>query len=163
MTELREGLSSAYRHLRELLTTFRLKVDEDGLEGALKLVQSQLANQTEMNVELNYQLRGIPLGANEEIHLLQIVREACQNAINHSQGKNLNIHLQQLDDQSIELRVEDDGKGLPKNPEKLNHYGLAIMQERSKHLSGEITIGNSNAGGVQVVMRFTPQYAKEAA
>lgn len=163
MTELREGLSSAYRHLRELLTTFRLKVDEDGLEGALKLVQSQLASQTEMTVDLSYQLKGIPLSANEEIHLLQIVREACQNAINHSQGKKLNIRLQQLDDQSIELRVEDDGKGLPQNPEKLNHYGLAIMQERSKHLGGEITIGNSEAGGVEVVMRFTPQYAKEAA
>src|SRR5690606_5149734 len=33
--ELREGVSSAYRQLRELLGTFRLKVDTPGLEPAL--------------------------------------------------------------------------------------------------------------------------------
>ena len=163
MTELREGLSSAYRHLRELLTTFRLKLDEDGLEGALKLARDQLSTQTEMEVTLNYEIKGMPLSANEEIHLLQIVREAAQNAINHSGGKHLKITLRNLEDQSIEVRIEDDGKGLPSNPEKLNHYGLAIMQERSKQLDGDISITNAIESGVQITMRFTPIYIKNAA
>ena len=163
MTELREGLSSAYRHLRELLTTFRLKLDEDGLEGALKLAREQLSGQTEMEISLNYEIKGTPLSANEEIHLLQIVREAAQNAINHSGGKHLNITLRNLEDHSIEVQIEDDGKGLPENPEKLNHYGLAIMQERSKQLDGDNYINNAPETGVRIALRFTPAYIKNAA
>ncbi len=34
--ELREGINSAYRYLRELLTTFRLKMDDRGLHRALE-------------------------------------------------------------------------------------------------------------------------------
>ena len=34
LAELREGVTSAYRELRELLTTFRLGLGEEGMAGA---------------------------------------------------------------------------------------------------------------------------------
>lgn len=163
MVELREGLSSAYRHLRELLTTFRLKVDEEGLEGAIDQAINQFAEQTNMSINLSYGLKAIPLTPNEEIHVLQIIREACQNAINHSNGEHLEIRLHKSDDQFVEIVVEDDGKGLPDNPEKLNHYGLAIMQERAKHLSGSISIESSETSGVKITLKFEPNYLSDAA
>ncbi|WP_185232591.1 ATP-binding protein [Teredinibacter franksiae] len=154
--ELREGLSSAYRQLRELLTTFRLKMDEGGLKTALESTVEQLRARSDMAIVLDYQLVNLPLDASEEIHLLQIVREAGQNAIHHSRGQNVLIRLEQKPDKSVELIVTDDGVGIPNTPEKLNHYGLAIMNERSRNLGGEIDITSRPTGGTQVSFVFTP-------
>ena len=164
--ELREGLSSAYRHLRELLTTFRLKIDDQGLEGAILQTVSQLKERTNMEIHLSYSLKDVPLNPNEEIHLLQILREASQNATNHSQGQHLDISLVQLENKNIELCIKDDGVGLPNNPEKLNHYGLAIIQERSRHLNAELTVNSSpetdeKHGGTEIKIQFKPSYLIE--
>jgi len=159
--ELREGLSSAYRHLRELLTTFRLKIDQGGITSALQQTVNQLIERTPMKVSLDNQLNNIPLAPMEEIHLMQITREASQNAINHSKGGQLKIKLIQQANKSIELTIEDDGIGLPDQPEKLNHYGLAIMKERSKHIAGNLTIESSYNKGTKVSLTFTPLYALE--
>jgi len=158
--ELREGLSSAYRHLRELLTTFRLKIDQGGIASALQQTLEQLTERSPMKVSLDNQLNNIPLAPMEEIHLMQITREASQNAVNHSKGEQLKIKLVQQMNKNIELTIEDDGIGLPDQPEKLNHYGLAIMEERSKHIAGKLRIESSNKG-TKVSLVFTPQYALE--
>ncbi|MAD74675.1 MAG: nitrate/nitrite two-component system sensor histidine kinase [Rheinheimera sp.] len=156
--ELKQGLDAAYRQLRELLTTFRLKVDGSGLHSALQTTAKQLSEQSGMRIELNYHLTNVPLAPHEEIHLLQIIREASQNAVHHSAGSEVLINLQQEEDQSIVLSIEDNGVGIPQSAEKMNHYGLAIMQERSKHLGGEIEIKRRNAGGTGVYFSFTPGY-----
>ena len=157
--ELREGLSSGYRHLRELLTTFRLKIDAGGLESALQKTVQQLSERCSMTITLNDQLTNTPLSPMEEIHLVQIAREASQNAVNHSQGKTLAISLLQQTDKSIKLLIEDDGIGLPPDPEKLNHYGLAIIKERCRHINGKLTIDTSTKKGTSVIIEFMPEYA----
>lgn len=157
-TELREGLNAAYRQLRELLTTFRLKVDGSGLYNALQTTVKQLTEQSELAIHLDYRLNNIPLAPHEEIHLLQIIREASQNAVNHSQGSTVNIQLSQTNGQDVELTITDDGIGLPDNAEKINHYGLAIMQERSRNLGGTLTMSRLDAGGTEVRFVFTPDY-----
>lgn len=155
--ELRVGLNNAYRQLRELLTTFRLKIDGNGLRSALEASIEQLRIQSKMNIELNIELANVPLSPNEEIHLLQIIREASQNAIHHSHGQHLDIHLWQNENQAISLTITDDGIGLPTAPEKMNHYGLAIMKERARHLGGELLIQNQPQG-VKVSFEFIPDY-----
>ncbi|CAB0151491.1 Nitrate/nitrite sensor protein NarX [Pseudidiomarina piscicola] len=159
--ELREGLNAAYRQLRELLTTFRLKVDGAGLLNALQTTLKQFEEQSELKFRLDYHLANAPLAPHEEIHLLQIIREACQNTIHHSQGSEVMIRLQETLDQGISLAIEDDGIGIPEQAEKLNHYGLAIMQERSRHLGGQINIVRRPEGGTGVYFQFSPEYLKE--
>ncbi|TRW50510.1 HAMP domain-containing protein [Aliidiomarina halalkaliphila] len=156
--ELKQGLDSAYRQLRELLTTFRLKVDGGGFIEALQNTVAQLQNQSQLKVHLDYRIDNVHLAPHEEIHLLQIIREASQNAIHHSEGQNLWIRLQQLDERRVQLAVEDDGVGIPDTPEKLNHYGLAIIRERGRHLGGDASIEKRESGGTGVYFEFTPQY-----
>ncbi|MGP9801489.1 ATP-binding protein [Rheinheimera sp. NSM] len=156
--ELKQGLDAAYRQLRELLTTFRLKVDGAGLHSALQASVKQLSEQSGMQIKLDYQLTNIPLAPHEEIHLLQIIREASQNAVHHSGGSEIVISLQQHKGESVVLAIEDNGVGIPQSAEKLNHYGLAIMQERSKHLGGTIDIKRRSQGGTGVYFSFRPEY-----
>ncbi len=158
--ELKQGLDNAYRQLRELLTTFRLKVEGGGLAQAIDQAIQALTSQSGLQFRVDYQLINVPLSPHEEIHLLQIIREASQNAVHHSKGTEVIIRLVQNIDQSIELAVEDNGVGIPESAEKLNHYGLAIMQERSRQLFGVLNIARRMQGGTGVYFRFTPDYLR---
>jgi two-component system nitrate/nitrite sensor histidine kinase NarX len=160
--ELKQGLDSAYRQLRELLTTFRLKVDGKGLLDALQKTVDQFHEQSSMEISLNYDIFNIPLSPQEEIHLLQIIREASQNAIHHSHGKNIRISLCSNDQQEVRLEIEDDGIGINTDPEKRNHYGMAIIQERAYQLSGNAKIKRRAEGGTGVYFSFTPESVRKS-
>ncbi len=156
MSELKEGLDEAYRQLRELLTTFRLQMDGRGLAVALSETVSEFNTRGEVEILLNNQLKGASLSVNEEIHLLQIVREALANVLHHSNATRAELNIQSLDDDGILLSVEDNGIGIPSKAERTNHYGLAIMHERANSLNAELTITHRTEGGTRVSLRFKP-------
>jgi two-component system nitrate/nitrite sensor histidine kinase NarX len=155
--DIREGLNSAYRQLRELLTTFRLKLDAPGLEPALVATLNEFGERSSIRFNYSNELQQVRLTPNEEIHCLQIIREALSNVVRHSQAENAWITLKQRESGQIEVLVDDDGIGLPENPEKINHYGLAIMQERTRSLQGELSLGRRDKNGSRVALVFTPQ------
>ena len=110
-----------------------------------------------MKVNLDYQLEDLPLTPAEQIHLLQIVREASQNAMHHSKRSKIDICLHLSNDKHVELKISDNGVGIHQDPEKLNHYGLAIMTERARHLNGRISVSAGPEGGTQVQLTFVPK------
>ncbi|MCC2615066.1 histidine kinase [Aestuariibacter halophilus] len=160
--ELKGGLSSAYRELRELLTTFRLKLDSGSIRSALQqTIQQLMSRSDQFEFTLVADVSHLPLTPQEEIHLLQIAREATQNAFYHSKGRHIDIHLSETDEPCVKLSIQDDGIGIPDDPNKLNHYGLAIMQERSRSLDGTINICTNPMGGTRVEFSFVPQYMRD--
>ena len=159
--ELKNGLGAAYSELRELLTTFRLKLDGQGIKAALEQTISQLQNRSDdFSFTLNYHVSNIPFTPQEEIHLLQIAREATQNAFYHSQGSNIEIGITSNALSEVILTVKDNGIGIPEDPNKLNHYGLAIMKERSRNLDGELSVKRNDERGTTVMFSFIPEYAR---
>ncbi|WP_163832656.1 histidine kinase [Spartinivicinus ruber] len=157
INEIQQGLNSAYRHLRELLSTFRLKIDAPGLEQALKGTIEEYQQQTHITLHLDYQLQQSHLTAHEEIHCLQIAREALSNAIRHSNASRVTVYLSETANGQVELAIVDDGIGIDLNTEKPNHYGLIIIQERANSLQGVLTLRRSTEGGTEVKVEFTPQ------
>jgi two-component system nitrate/nitrite sensor histidine kinase NarX len=161
--ELKGGLSSAYRELRELLTTFRLKIDGQTLRASFEQTIEQLKVRSDVfELKLDFKVDNIPFTPQEEIHLLQIAREASQNAFYHSQGDRIDISVHLTDELRVSLTVSDNGVGIPDDPNKLNHYGLAIMQERSRSLGGELSITQGREGGTMVSFSFEPEYVKSS-
>lgn len=155
--ELQEGLGAAYRQLRELLTTFRLTISEKGLKAALGHTVEQFREQHPLfTISFDCEIDRIPLTPNEEIHMLQLTREALQNALRHSGGKHAEVRLTETSDNRITVSVIDDGKGLPDTPGRLNHYGLAIMNERARNLGGHLELLNRAEGGTEVRFVFNP-------
>lgn len=160
--ELKGGLSAAYSELRELLTTFRLKLDGQGINAALEQTIAQLKTRSDaFEFTLNYEISNIPLTPQEEIHLLQIAREAIQNAFYHSRGSLIQISISTTHFSEVTLVIKDNGIGIPGDPSKLNHYGLAIMKERSRSLDGSLSIEPVSNGGTEVIFNFLPEYAKQ--
>jgi len=156
LQELRDGTNSAYRELRELLTTFRLKMDGRGLSSALEETVRELRERSPLTVSLINHLHSNQLTPNEEIHVLQVVREALSNVVSHAQASRAEVRLDYDANGDVVVLVEDNGIGIPDEAERRHHYGLAIMNERAHSLGGSITIMHHPEGGTRVHIVFTP-------
>lgn len=150
VNDLDEGLSSAYRQLRELLTTFRLKLDKPSLNAAIIDTVEEFSERGGIPINLEFDIGSVHLRPNQEIHILQIVREALSNVVRHSKAKNSVVVLQSTSNGEVEVFVRDDGVGIPDKLSELNHYGVIIMQERASSLHGHITMQRRVEGGTEV-------------
>ena len=156
LDELREGLNSAYRQLRELLTTFRLSLERSSLAVALEDTVREFAERGELTIELDNRLAHIPLNPNDEIHLLQIVREALSNVVRHAHADCARVVLAEGDDGQVLVSIEDDGVGLDPTQNRNGHYGLSIMRERSQTLGADFHIAPREPCGTCVSLSFQP-------
>ncbi|MDH0959322.1 HAMP domain-containing protein [Pseudomonas chengduensis] len=158
--ELREGLNSAYRQLRELLTTFRLQIQDGGIEQALDDTAREFAERGNLRVLLDSAPLAFCLSATEQIHLLQIAREALSNCARHALANQAWVHLRQCGEE-VELRIEDDGIGIDPNFDSRHHHGLNIMQERARSLGGTLLLCHREPRGTQVRLRFCPEFLRQ--
>lgn len=158
LEDLQQGLNAAYRHLRELLTTFRLKLDAPSLYQALKATVDEFDRQSEQTeVRLEFHLGHCPLTPNEDIHVLQIIREAITNAFKHAGASRIELRCERGTDNRALFRVLDDGVGIAPDPVKEHHYGLSTMRERAELLQGTLDIHPGEEGGTEVVLSFMPE------
>jgi two-component system nitrate/nitrite sensor histidine kinase NarX len=157
LEELQEGLTSSYQQLRELLTTFRIGIDSESLDSALKGVVAQVNRaHASLQVDMDNALVDGELGINEEVHLLHIVREALCNVQHHARASRVQIRLGwDADRAHVRLIVEDDGVGIGK-VSKPEHYGLPIMRERAERLGGSLAVGRGPSGGARIELVFQP-------
>lgn len=160
LEELREGLNSAHRQLRELLTTFRLRIEGEGLAAALQATVTELGNRGDIPISLDVHLAGCTLTPNEEIHALQIVREALSNVLNHAQARQAQVSVNCASDGSVSATITDDGIGIHQAA-GAHHYGMTIMEERAKNLGGQLMVENLPTLGARVTLRFMPGSRRE--
>ncbi len=133
-------------------------MNEPGLEPALRKTTREFADRADIDIELDYGLGNCPLTPNEEIHVLQIVREALANVDHHARARRADVRLQPEDDGTIRVTVTDDGVGIgDRGIERQHHYGLRIMEERAQGLNGRIEVRRGEDGGTTMELRFQPQ------
>ncbi len=156
LQEMREGVSDAYRQLRELLTTFRLKMDGRGLQAALEDTVAEFGRRGGIAIRSEHNLEGCALSVNEEIHVLQIVREALSNVVRHAHASQAQVRLACEGAGAVTVTIDDDGVGVDPLAGKTHHYGIAIMQERAHGLGGEVQLQRRDGGGTRVTVRFVP-------
>jgi len=164
INELRNGLNSSYRKLRELLVTFRAHLDEPGLVPSVKATADEL-NQISPKTKIHLYIDDnwpTDLSPSEEIHCLHVIREALTNVIKHANAENAVVSMKVRDDKSLEIRINDDGIGFEDRPEKPMHYGLQIMSERAERINGVIEYRTLKFGGAGVCLSFIPELAKVA-
>ncbi|MDU5837354.1 MAG: nitrate/nitrite two-component system sensor histidine kinase NarQ [Pantoea sp.] len=149
-------LSDAYRQLRELLATFRLTIEQADLVAAMQAMIASLQEQVTAKISFSFQPGLETLDAQQQVHLLQIAREAVLNAIRHADAANISVRYERNAEGEHLLRVTDDGVGIASTEEPQGHYGLTTMSERAARLAGELKI-QAQARGTQVALRFPPR------
>ncbi|HAU5562841.1 TPA: nitrate/nitrite two-component system sensor histidine kinase NarQ [Serratia fonticola] len=162
IAEFDRALAEAYQQLRELLTTFRLTIEQADLVQAMQAMIAPLQEQSHATIAFDYQPGLQTLDAQQQVHVLQIAREALLNAIRHAQAQQIHIFYQRDEDAFHLLTIEDDGCGIRSLEEPPGHYGLTIMAERAARLSGSLLI-TPQTRGTRVTLRFPPRPAHRLA
>ncbi|TAH44720.1 MAG: HAMP domain-containing protein [Betaproteobacteria bacterium] len=161
LADLREGISAAYRQLRELLVSFRLELSGDFPTLLREAVQDHAARGG-VQVELSTRLADCALSPNQEVHVLQIVREALSNMVRHASAHRASVSLSCADGEEVNVTIDDDGVGLGQPPvDPWQHHGLAIMRERARGLGGTLEIGPRPQGGTRVSLRFVAGHRRQ--
>ena len=158
LMELREGVNSAYRELRELLTTFRLGLGEEGFAGALRDTVAEFERRSGVRTMLVNDLLKVELSANEQVHVLQVVREALTNVEHHAHARHAWVSLKRGEGPLIVVMVEDDGVGIKSDQSPRGHFGLSIMRDRAQSVGGELNIERREPG-TRVRLTFRAQTA----
>lgn len=151
-------------HVREAIGQTRslarglapVTLESEGLASGLK----ELASTTEKLFHIKCRvdcpdtaLVGAPAAAT---HVYRIAQEAVSNAIRHGKATEVSIRVEDGADRT-ELRVSDNGAGVP-SPLPANHgMGLRIMRYRASMLGGSLAIERKPGGGTLVTCSIASQ------
>jgi two-component system nitrate/nitrite sensor histidine kinase NarX len=160
---LRRAMTQASADLRDLLTNFRLKIDEAGFAQTVANLVERFRRETGISVFFQNECRAFALTPAQEIQVYYIIQEALTNIRKHSSAHNVRIMLNNEDDLYTVL-IEDDGLGMSGVAEGVagEHAGLAIMRERTGRLPGQIVIESEPGEGTRIVLIFNAPPAAAA-
>jgi two-component system nitrate/nitrite sensor histidine kinase NarX len=155
-SRLRRAMTQANADLRELLTNYRLKLDDAGLAQSVASLVERFGRETGIAVFFQNECRTLALTPAQEIQVFFIIQEALTNIRKHSGARNVRILLNNEDDLYTVL-IEDDGLGMAELEGEApgGHAGLAIMRERTARLQGQIVIESEPGEGTRIVLMFT--------
>jgi two-component system nitrate/nitrite sensor histidine kinase NarX len=155
-SRLRRAMTQANDDLRELLTNYRLKLDDAGLAQSVASLVERFGRETGIAVFFQNECRTLALTPAQEIQVFFILQEALANIRKHSGARNVRILLNNEDDLYTVL-IEDDGLGMAELEGEApgGHAGLAIMRERTARLQGQIVIESEPGEGTRIVLMFT--------
>ncbi|WP_316366016.1 ATP-binding protein [Candidatus Thiodiazotropha sp. CDECU1] len=151
---LRSALNGAYRQLRELLTTFRLRVTDANLGKLISETVEEFKNRSGITIEYTNHIGNCQFTPNAEIHIIQIIRESLSNVIRHANATRAHVVLECDQTGRVNVSVEDDGIGINDEGDMMQHYGLPIMKERAEWLGGSLTINEPAGGGTRIELIF---------
>lgn len=123
-----------------------------GLGGALQELAETLAHRLGIQCPVEVDPVAATLPETAALHFYRIAQEAANNAIRHAKATRVSVRLGLVND-NIELRVEDNGPGLPAPPAEIKGMGFSIMAYRAGLLGGTIEFETSAEGGLAVVFR----------
>jgi two-component system nitrate/nitrite sensor histidine kinase NarX len=160
---LRRAMTQANADLRDLLTNYRLKIDESGLVQTVANLVERFGRETGIAVFFHNECQALALTPAQEIQVFYIIQEALTNIRKHASARHVRIMLNNEDDLYTVL-IEDDGLGMAGITEGVpgEHAGLAIMRERAERLPGQIVIESEPGEGTRIVLIFNAPPAAAA-
>jgi PAS domain S-box-containing protein len=138
--------------------------DQPDLMDFAGLLRGMCLNQCKPDIEVVCRCQGpLDLPIDEATPLALIANELISNAVEYAYpadrglligGGEVRVILEGQSPGSVELRVEDDGIGLPPDQERAQgSLGMRLVQELTRQLRGDIETA-SGIGGTSIVIRF---------
>ena len=151
--DLVQAVEAADSALRDMVRDLRQStIGPGGLVETLRLYAASV--EATAHIRIDTDLR--PVGGGPLTHLLayQLAKEAINNAARHAGAATIIVALDQ-DDESIRLRITDDGEGFnPLAVDPQSHFGLQLMRERTELAGGTLVVSSVPGEGTSVVARL---------
>jgi signal transduction histidine kinase len=123
----------------------RIKNYLNKLQPSYNNVQLQLIEEIKNDVRISSQ---------HALNIFRIVQEATHNALKHSNALNITISLYSY--QHIEIKIEDDGKGIQAEQNSTEGNGLLNMKARAFEVGFNLNIlSNTNVGTTILLQSHT--------
>ena len=128
-------------------------LDSMGLEQALM----SLCDNWQQNAQTlcEFKVPTLPEGLNDYacVTVYRIVQEALTNVTRHAHAKHVRVQLT-LDSQGLNLKIEDDGRGMADTQAVHPGFGLLGMQERVASVAGRMSISSKLGQGLRLAIQI---------
>jgi signal transduction histidine kinase len=150
-----EQLQLSISSLQSLITELRpASLDELGVQPALEALARRTSTRYGLEVNTHFDLdfdsgrAPTRLTGDVESTAYRVVQEAITNAVKHSQGNTISVHVVE-EDAKLLITVRDDGTGF--DPEGgTSGFGLLGMRERVELVAGRVFIDSEPGRGTVV-------------
>ncbi|WP_028978824.1 ATP-binding protein [Sporocytophaga myxococcoides] len=135
-------------------------LDDFGLSAAVRELQKLCESSSNMEFEIEDRLEKSKLPREVEIGVFRILQEALNNAIKHSSGSKIFVHVSN-DAHCVHLMVQDDGRGFYFDERRIlsrefvtKSNGLRNMKERAELLGGNFNVTSEPGRGTIVQLEI---------
>jgi len=136
--------------LRQLIGDLRTSpLGRGGLYHALHGLVAALQKQTTTSIDIRAEL--IDVTSPHELVVYQIAKEALTNALTHGHANRIELTVW-VEDQTLVLRLSDDGVGFDPSAERAGHFGLQIMADRAQSIGGTLFVDSMPGKGCRVTL-----------
>jgi len=97
------------------------------------------------------------IGKHQEMHLLQMAREAVSNALRHSGASQVRLTLHPAADNQAVLEVTDNGSGFDPALRTGTGRGLVNLASRAREIGGTLHIDTTPGKGARIAIQFSPK------
>jgi signal transduction histidine kinase len=147
----KEGLKEA----RAAISDLRANIVEDlGLSGAIRRTIETTGQRTGIQVSFKETGQELHLDKHCTETLYRIVQEALNNVERHAHAQHINVLMDQsgLPEQTITIRVQDDGVGFKVDRMDDERFGLRGMRERAELIGAHLRVDSTLGAGTTVTV-----------
>ncbi|HET6315741.1 MAG TPA: GAF domain-containing protein [Chloroflexota bacterium] len=154
LEELRRLTRGALAEMRTLLLELRpAALVETPFSHLLRQLGEAAASRSNLAVECHIDGAEWSLPAEVQIALYRIAQEALNNTGKHAGALHAQLHLRWTPD-TLNLRVQDDGRGFDPKSTPPGHLGVGIMHERARAIGARLRIESRPGAGTRVATRW---------
>jgi len=161
LEEIRKDIEGAYERVRNSIMRLREEMPvhfdfEADLSALINEFKEQTGCRVELGVDRNQLTHLSPLVASQTIY---IIREALTNVRKHADADSVCLTLQGLEDGTIEITIQDDGRGFDPDSDQQSGrggFGLRFMRERAKRVGGTLRVESQPDQGTRVIISLPP-------
>lgn len=147
-------LDEAYNKIRSIAHAKNSGViAKQGLLIAVQNMADKISVSNKINIEVIDHGLENRLENSLELTIFRIIQELVTNIIKHAEATEANIHLTNHDN-TINIMIEDNGKGFNPNQVTTKHKGMGInsIDKRVEHLDGKMTIESELNKGTTIII-----------
>ena len=155
MEELAALVSDTLQRTRQYAhNSYPVDLENIGLDASLSNLCASFEQQSGIACKYEWTIPPqITFDMIQTLNIFRIIQEALHNVMKHSKAKNVSVKCM-LEDDTVIVRVCDDGTGI--SEEKKNNFGIGLnsMQYRANQIGAEFKISSDDGTLVEIKMRI---------
>jgi signal transduction histidine kinase len=136
-------------------------LDDLGLARALSAYVTEFGERAGLATELELEFHEEDVPQNLAVNAYRIVQEALTNVLKHAQARSVSVSVSMSDD-TLVLRIDDDGRGFDAQAVQDERFGLLGMRERVELLDGSFALRSGPGQGTHIEARLPVRPAGDA-